>query len=155
MSARGEPQPRGGSDRAAGILLLALAAWLAYESSRFTISFMADPLGPRAVPLFSAALLGLGGALLVARPGAEAVWPDRQARVRLTAAILSFLLYAGLLSWLGFVLATALEIFWLARLFGARLFAGALTATAMSTAFFLLFGYGLGLPLPLGALFGG
>lgn len=140
----------GVGDRLLGALTLALAIVIGLESLTFTTSFPTDPLGPKAFPLVSAALLALGGAWVAARPGRERV--QRLPRVVWLGAA-SFVVYALLLQPVGFFLATLLEMVVLSTLFGGRPFRSAVAGAVFVGALYLLFAIGLGLPLPLGSLF--
>lgn len=144
---------RPGADRLAGALCLVLAALVALGARRFTVTFLADPVGPKALPYFTAALLALGGALILLKPMPESAWPERKGAVLLGAASASFVAYALLMAPLGFFLATALEITLLSRLFGARLTQSFGAGAGIATGLYALFVYGLGLPLPIGSVF--
>ncbi|MEX2466340.1 MAG: tripartite tricarboxylate transporter TctB family protein, partial [Gemmatimonadota bacterium] len=72
------------------------------------------------------------------------------AATRIALGTLSFVAYAFLLAPLGFVLATVLEFALLARLFGGTLARGAAAGLVFAGLLYVLFVYGLGLPLPLG-----
>lgn len=144
-----------GSDRIAGVAALLIALALAVEARTFTVEFLTDPLGPSALPLFAAALLAGGGLLMALKPEAEPGWPDAAGRARAVVAGLSFLAYAWLLSPLGFVLATALEGAVLARVFGGKILHCVTAGMVISAALYGLFGWALGLPLPVGSLIAG
>jgi hypothetical protein len=63
------------------------------------------------------------------------------------------MLYALALSWLGFVVATSVEVTVLATLFGGPLRRGAVMGVAYTLVLYLLFVVVLGLSLPIGSLF--
>jgi len=145
-------------DRIAGAAGLAGALAVGIEALSFRVDFLTDPLGPKALPLFAAALLGAGSLVVLARPEANPGWPAAGGRTRLAAAVASFLAYAALLFPLGFFLATGLEGVVLSRLFGGKLTHSALAGVAISAALFVVFGWALGIALPMGAVwqrFGG
>ncbi len=142
----------GRSDRIAGLAAVLASLAIAVETRAFTVEFLSDPLGPKALPLFAAALLGGGGLLVVLKPEADPDWPDRAGRVRAAVAGLSFLAYAWLLSPLGFVLATALEGAVLARAFGGKIGQCLVAGVAIAATLYALFGWALGVPLPEGSL---
>jgi len=136
---------------AAALALLALAA--AFEARGFRVSFLTDPVGPRALPWLAAGLLALGGALLLLRPDEDGPWPPWPGARRVAAAVGASLLYAGLLQPIGFIAATTLLVTLLSRMFGGRLLPSALTALALAGGLYALFALLLGVPLPIGALF--
>lgn len=144
----------GTGPRVAGTVCVLFAGMAALIARTFRVGFVTDPIGPRALPWLAAALLGLGGALLVLRPGAEPQWPPAGPPRRAIASTLAaFALYAILVGPLGFVLATTLLMTALARVFGGRLVPGLLAGAAFSGVLWLLFVAGLGVPLPGGILF--
>ncbi|MBI3983141.1 MAG: tripartite tricarboxylate transporter TctB family protein [Gemmatimonadetes bacterium] len=145
----------GRSDRIAGAAALVGALAIALEARGFSVDFLTDPLGPKALPLFAAGLLAAGGLLTLLRPEQEPHWPDAGGRTRAVIAGASFLLYAWLLFPLGFFLATALEGAVLARLFGGRIVQCVVAGLAISVLLFALFGWALGLALPVGSLMSG
>jgi putative tricarboxylic transport membrane protein len=141
------------SDRVSGFALMAVAAAIAIEARTFDVRFLTDPLGPKALPLFVAGLVGVGGLLLVARPDTEPVWPAGRTWIRLAAALASFSLYAVLLAPLGFLVSTTLVVTALSLVFAGPLWRSLASAVILSGVMYLVFVYGLGLSLPLGTLF--
>jgi len=137
-------------DRIAGITTFLVAVAIAWEGLTFSTTFPTDPLGPKAFPVLSAALLGLGGAWVMFRP-AEPRTGRLPGAVWLGAA--SFVLYALLLEPIGFFVATLLEFVALSLLFGGRPLRSAVAGAAFVGALYLLFVQGLGLVLPVGSLF--
>jgi len=145
----------------AAAVVLAAAA-IALEATTFDVMFPTDPLGPKAFPMVAAFLLAIGGLALLRDglrggtegtappPAAAPATPVTGARTRILLATLSFIAYAFLLAPLGFVFATVLEFALLARLFGGTLVRGAAVGLAFAFLLYVLFVYGLGLPLPLG-----
>ena len=147
------PRPRAPVVGAAAVVLTAAA--IALEATTFDVMFPTDPLGPKAFPLLAAFLLAIGGMALLREglregAGGTPVNAVTGARDRILLATVSFVAYAFLLAPLGFVLATVLEFALLARLFGGTLVRGAAVGLAFAVLLYLLFVYGLGLPLPLG-----
>ena len=142
------------------------AAAIALESTTFDVAFPTDPLGPKAFPILAAFLLAIGGVALMFqrpspalgsgtespeepdRPHADAADPIR----RILVGTVSFVVYAFLLSPLGFVPATTLEFALLAKLFGGPVGRGAAAGLVFALVLYVLFVYALGLPLPLGVL---
>lgn len=149
---RGPPSGFWG-DRLAGGTLLVLAILIAVESRSFTVGFLTDPLGPKALPLLAGSLVGLGGLHLLIRPDPAMGWPGPGARARLVWAAVSFLAYAALLSFLGFVVATTVEMTVLSLVFGGKPVRSAVGAALFAGALYVVFGYLVGLPLPVGRAF--
>lgn len=154
---------RATANRLGGVAVVVVAGAAVLEATTFDVAFPTDPLGPKAFPLLAAFLLAFGGAALW-RVGAEraAVGQDASPGPHdgavptgipggtILAAAVSFTAYALLLAPFGFVLATTLEFAVLARLFGGRWVGGAAAGLVFASLLYVLFVFGLGLPLPLG-----
>ncbi len=137
-------------DRAIGVLLLLLAVGYGLEALGLEAEYLADPLGPRAFPLLLAAVLFGLSLLLILFPG-PGPWPAFPSWGQQGLAVASFVAYAYALVPLGFVLASTLEIGFLARLLGASWARGLLAGLVFALVLYLLFVFGLGIPLPLGS----
>lgn len=142
------------SDRAIGAALIVVALFHAGLASRYVVTFVADPLGPRAAPFLLAALLAVLGGWILLRPAPDArdaiEHPPSPRSARAVAALLG---YALLLPWLGFVLSTALLSGALARLAAGPALRAAALGTAFAGALYYLFVFALDVPLPVGRLF--
>lgn len=143
------------TDRITGGLLFALALAFGIHARSFRTDFITDPLGPQSWPIMLAVFLGLLSLYLLLRPDPNPAWPPRVVALRQVAMIVALVLYAMALEPLGFLVATVFVVWVLALLLGARLWPGALTGAVSSVVLYFLFNSLLGLPLPLGAIFGG
>lgn len=142
------------SDRIIGALLVAFASVYAALASGYVVTFVADPLGPRAAPFLLAALLVLLGTWILLRPTAAAVDAVAHPPSRNTVvAVAAFLVYAALLPWIGFVLATALLCATLARLAAGPPLRAFAVGTAFAGTLYYVFVFALDVPLPVGRLF--
>lgn len=138
------------TDRILGMLLILAAAGAAWHAQTLDVPFAADPVGPKAFPTIVAAVLGLAGLVIAARPGPVAIELGRWSRV--LTLIVASLVYPFLLVPLGFVPATALLCFAAALTFDARPLPAAVSALATAGVFFVLLDHLLDLPLPRGPL---
>ena len=138
------------SDRIAGGLLLLLSVGYGLKATRLQADFLADPLGPRAFPLLLAVSLGVFSLYLIVRPDPDPAWPPAHVLGGQLGMLLSFVVYSYALAPLGFLLATTLEMAWLSRLFGAGWRTGLLGGLGLAAALYVIFVFGLGIPLPLG-----
>ncbi len=136
-------------DRYLGLFLLLLAVGYGLGALGLEAEYLADPLGPRAFPLLLAGVLGVLGLWLLLFPGSDPA-PRFPAWRPQALAVGSFVLYAYALVPLGFVLATTLEVGFLARLLGAGWSRGLFAGFAFAASLYLIFVFGLGIPLPLG-----
>jgi len=141
------------SDRIVGTLCLLVAALTAMEARTFTVHFLTDPIGPKALPFLVAVMFALAGGSLLAHPQLEPSWPSRATWMRGGLAVSSLVLYAFILRFLGFFVSTALEVTALALLFKGPLAKSTVAAVLYSGLLYLLFVYAFGLSLPIGSLF--
>ena len=137
-------------DRRWSVALAGLGIAVGALAVGFRVAFVTDPLGPRAFPWLAAALLCGAAVGLWVRPGPDAEWPDHTSRKRLAGVMVSLVIWAVLMPIVGFVPSTTLELAFLGRLFGARPVHGLVAGFALSAALWFLFGFALGLPLPIG-----
>jgi putative tricarboxylic transport membrane protein len=140
------------SDRIFGILMLLLAVSYTWTARGFDPGFMSDPLGPSTFPYLLGAVLAITGLYLLIRPDAPAVWPDPRHLLQMGLIVVVLVAYAGLLEWLGFLIATTLTVFVLSWRLGARPLIAVLTGIGVSLAVYGLFDMLLELPLPAGLL---
>lgn len=140
------------TDRVAGAALALLGLAVGAEATTFDVLFLTDPVGPKALPLVSAAILVGSGLVLAARPGVGGSWPGRPVAIRMAGAVAAFGAYAALLAPLGFVVATTATVAGLSMLFEGPWKKSLGAATALSVVLWYLFVWVLGLPLPLGAV---
>ncbi len=141
------------SDRIVGALCMVAAALIAMEARTFTVRFLTDPIGPKALPLLVAVIFALAGGCLLARPQPEPSWPSRATWLRGGMAVSSLVIYAFILPFLGFYVSTTLAVTALALLFKGPPVKSAAAAMLYSGALYVLFVYMFGLPLPMGSLF--
>lgn len=142
------------SDRILGLILLILSAAYAIGARAMEVGFLSDPVGPRTFPYLIAAIMGASSLWLILRPDPEPAWPSRGFWVPFGLALLSLVAYAYLLVPLGFIVTTALEMTLLSMLFGAKPRQAAVGGLSFSVLVYLLFTQVLGVPLPVGRIFG-
>lgn len=150
-----ETADSGVTGRAAGMVLLLLGAAVGGEAMTFHVTFLTDPVGPKALPLLSALIFVGAGVALLVRPGTPVAWPTPPVLVRMTGAVAAFGVYAALLSPLGFVVATTATVAALSLLFGGPPRKSVAAAVTLSVVLWYLFVWVLGLTLPLGTLWRG
>lgn len=144
-------------EKGSALVLAAAAAWYAYQARSFETGFIADPIGPKAFP-YAIGILALVAAVLlfVEKPNEGTREPiDKPFVLRGVALAGGLLAYAVVLEPIGFILATTLFVTALVELFRGRFLHGLAFGFLLSLVFFFLFTYGLALPLPIGAIFGG
>ncbi len=141
-----------GADRLVGGALLVGGIATGLEATTFDVAFLTDPVGPKALPLFVAVTLALAGASMLARPREGVGLPPRSAAIRMAGAAGAFLIYAAVLPWIGFYLATTLVVAALAVLYRGPAKGGLAAGLVLTTVLWLLFVILLALPLPVGEL---
>lgn len=146
------PEPSRRSARVAGGVLALVASAVALEASTFEVAFLTDPIGPKALPYLTAAVLMVAGVGLLVRPGVAVGWPEPAVRGRVAGAAGAFLAYAVLLAPVGFFGSTTAVVTALSWLYGGPPGRSAAAAAAIAGALWLLFVVLLGLPLPVGTL---
>jgi len=140
------------SDRIFGFLMLLLAAAYTWTARGFDPGFMSDPLGPSTFPYLLGGVMAVTALYLLLRPDAPAHWPDPRHLLQMLLVVAVLLAYAGLLEWLGFIIATIVTVTVLGWRLGASLKIAVLTGIGVSLAVYGLFDMLLELPLPAGLL---
>lgn len=143
------------SDRIVGVFLFLLAIGYGLQARQYTSGFISDPLGPTAFPQLLAVLLGLGSIYLIVRPDPNADWPRGRALLHQLFTVGVLIAYAFVLEPLGFLPVTFVALTVIALQFGTRLLPAAAMGAVSSAVLFLLFDFLLGLPLPMGTVYGG
>lgn len=139
-------------ERVAGAALVLGGVATAIEASTFDVAFLTDPVGPKALPALVATILVMSGLRLVLRPRAAIALPNRGVTMRMAGATFAFLIYAGILPWLGFFTSTSMVVTALALLYSGPGRGSIAAGLAVSGVLWLLFVALLGLPLPVGDL---
>ncbi|WP_062228574.1 tripartite tricarboxylate transporter TctB family protein [Aureimonas frigidaquae] len=142
------------NDRTLGGLALLASLGLLIFGWGLVAPFAYEPVGPRAFPLLTAALIGICGLMLVLRPGPDEAPNAPGVNVGIVSISAVLLAYAFFFQPLGFVLSTALMCVAVARIFGATWMQAGLTGVALSVGSFLLFDRLLDVVLPAGLLSG-
>lgn len=146
------PPPRPSGRRASGAVLLLLGLGVGAEATTFNVTFLTDPVGPKALPFLSAVIFVVAGITLLVRPGPEPAWPARPTLIRMAGAVGAFGVYAALLAPLGFVVATTVTVSALSMLFNGPRTKSVAAALGLSVTLWYLFVWVLGLTLPLGTV---
>lgn len=142
------------NDRTLGGLALLASLGLLVFGWGLVAPFAYEPVGPRAFPLLTAALIGACGLALVVRPGPDEAPNAPGVNVGILSISAALFAYALLFQPLGYVLSTALMCVVIARIFGAGWLQAALTGIGLSVVSFLLFDRLLDVVLPTGLLGG-
>ena len=140
------------NDRVAGVAGLVLAAFLAVFGWGLEAPFAYEPVGPRAFPLGLSLVIALCSAWLVYQGGGAAEPNPAGANLRISLMVGMIAVYAFLFVWLGFVIANAVMVTFVGRLFGGSWVKSVVSGVVMSLLFFLLFDKLLDVVLPTGLL---
>ena len=143
-------------NRWVGGLFVVTGVAIGLTARSYTVGFMVDPVGPRAMPYLVACLFVVAGVALLIRRRPPGPGTEGTGRIRVQlVAVGVFLLYAGLINPLGFLPPTVLATGALAKLFGGKWVHGLGVDLILGFALLALFSWGFGLNLPTGYLFGG
>jgi putative tricarboxylic transport membrane protein len=137
-------------DRVSGLILLLLGIGAALHGYSLEVVFAADPVGPKAFPIIVGLILAACGASIALRPTGLMWETGDYARVILVAV--ASLVYPLILVPAGFVPATALLGFLVAKALKGPTIKSLVAAVALAIAIFVLIDIGLGLGLPRGPL---
>ncbi len=140
------------SDRILGAACLAAGAALAWAAKDYAAPISYEPVGPRAFPMLLAALLAIGGAWLLVRPGAHGRWLHTVPLKALSLAIAAVFAYVLLFQWLGFTLATLVMAVPVGMAFGGSLLQSLGGGLGLGLVGFFLFDKALDVVLPTGLL---
>ena len=81
-----EAMPRK-STRVAGAVLVILAAAIGLEATTFNVAFVTDAIGPKALPMLVALILGIAALRMLIVPDSDVSWPAQgPARIRLISS---------------------------------------------------------------------
>ncbi|WP_251979033.1 tripartite tricarboxylate transporter TctB family protein [Salinicola avicenniae] len=141
------------NDRIFGLVMLVVAIAYYYGATQFPAPFGgAEAVGPETFPKLLAIVLGICSLYMMVKPDPDNAWPVARTFAELGIAIVALIVYALLMEPLGFILSTTLAVGTLCWRMGAKPLRGYLTGLVSGVVVFLLFTYGLELPLPLGLM---
>lgn len=132
-------------------VVLILVAW------QYVAPIAYDPLGPRPYPILLLSLLLVSCIYLLFRPQKLSDHVDigflkPLVLKKVSLSLLFFFIYAFSFEFLGFIAATTIMCCAIGILFGGKIKASFISAISLSVFFYLMFDYGLDVPLPLGFL---
>jgi putative tricarboxylic transport membrane protein len=151
MTEPGSESNSGWSDRALGLVCLAIAAWYTSQARTFEVTaFGAGPVGPKTLPTGLGLLFGALALTLVVRPDPEPVWPIRRAWWQIALVLACSYVYGQVLDSVGFIMASAVLTVILGLLFKAPPRRLVPLAVLFPTALAFIFNNWLELQLPDG-----
>lgn len=138
------------SDRIFGGIGLLLAVFYIWATSTIELSFISDPVGPKAFPYIIGGLFSLASLAILVRPDASPEWPSMTQLAEIAAGLGVMVAYVYLLPLLGFVLTTAVASAYLSWRLGASPLAAVVAGVATSGGIYVVFHLVLGLTLAIG-----
>lgn len=140
----------------AGCNLLICAA-LAILAWSYQAPFAYEPVGPRAFPLLLLLLIAVAALYLLCKPAPRVQATaepgvDRHVGRKIGLCIVGMLVYATLFELAGFISSSIVFAVAMARLYGASWRQSGLGGVLIAIGLYLLFDYGLDVPLPRGLL---
>lgn len=142
------------NDRLLGIAALIFAALITAFGYDLEPPFSYEPVGPKAFPLLLALIIALCGLRLVIKGGGHVAANPAGTNTRIVTMVAYLAAYAFLFQWIGFIVATALMVTLVSRLFEATWAQAVVGGTIMSVGMYLLFDKALDVVLPAGILGG-
>lgn len=140
-------------DRILGLVLLTLAVAYGWGAFNFPIAFAGpESVGPATFPKILAFIVGACSLYMLVKPDSleEGEGFEYKALPELLLVLAVLVLYVFLMEPLGFVLSTAIMVAVLCWRMGVKPLYAGVTGIVSSTLVFLLFHFGLALPLPIG-----
>lgn len=142
------------NNRTLGAMALLMAAVLAIFGWGLVAPFAYEPVGPRAFPMITAALIGICGTVLLIQGGGKAEPVGDRTLWGLLMLVATLFVYAIAFERLGYILSTLAMAAVVARLFGASWVQAGISGVVLSVGSYLLFDHGLDVVLPTGVLGG-
>lgn len=139
-------------DRAFGVFLLLLGLYVIYGGLAIEVPFSYDPLGPKAFPVILGILLSALSLFIIAKPE-KAHFPVGATRLKTAFIVVLLVIYSFSFNYLGFLLSTALLVFFISRIFQGTTKQALGSAIGVSLAVYVLFGVLLEVALPMGKIF--
>lgn len=137
------------SERFFILFLFICGAVYLYFGLKIEVPFTYEPLGPRSFPV----LLGSCLLILCILTSLFHEMSTLQLKGSVLKLVLAVLFYLITFQLLGFMLATTISTYAIARLVGSSWMQGLLTGLVLAIFFYGIFHFLLGVPLPLGSLF--
>lgn len=138
-------------DRALGLFFLVLSIAYGWSAYNFPVPFAGtESVGPSTFPIILAFIIGLSSIYIMLKPDQQQEGFEAKAIPELLLTLVILVAYIFLMEPLGFITATALMVGMLCWRMGAPPLKAAMTGITSSTVVFLLFHFGLALPLPIG-----
>lgn len=138
-------------DRILGLVLLTLAVAYGWGAFNFPVAFAGpESVGPATFPKILAFIVGACSLYMLVKPDTLEEGFEYKALPELLLVLAVLVLYVFLMEPLGFVLSTAFMVAVLCWRMGVKPLYAGVTGIVSSTLVFLLFHFGLALPLPIG-----
>lgn len=138
------------SDRLLGGVVLVLALAFVVGASQIQAALVFDPLGPQTFPIIIGITLAVSAGYPLLRPDPNPEWPKGRSLLEIVFALGILILYAQLLTSLGFVIATLLAAGLLSWRLGARARSAPVIGVSIAVGIYAVFHWVFGLSLPYG-----
>lgn len=138
-------------DRLFGVFLLLLGLFFVWGGSSLEVPFSYDPLGPKFFPITAGGLLSLLSLFIIMKPK-KIDFPEFSTMTKTGLIVLLLVIYQLTFQPLGFILATAVLVFFLSRIFKGTSLQALGSAIGVSLVVYLIFGIALDVPLPHGII---
>ncbi|AFL67918.1 tripartite tricarboxylate transporter TctB family protein [Sulfurospirillum barnesii] len=139
-------------DRLFGVFLLCLGLYVLYGGLTLEVPFSYDPLGPTAFPIALGIVLAILSVFVIAKPK-EVHFPNLTTNLKTILIVVLLFFYQFSFDFLGFLLATALLVFCISKIFKGTTPQALASSVGVSGVVYLIFSVLLEVPLPSGVLF--
>lgn len=140
-------------DRVFGVFLLLLGLYVIYGGLAIEVPFSYDPLGPKAFPVVLGVLLSGLSLFIIAKPE-KSHFPEGKTRLNTIFIVILLVMYSLSFNYLGFLLSTALLVFFISKIFQGTTKQALASAIGVSLSVYVLFGILLEVALPVGKILG-
>lgn len=140
------------SDRVFATVWLAVCGLIVWQMWHLHVPFAYEPVGPKAFPILLAVLMSVCCLILLVAPDDDIRWPEPALLGKGLLMITALLVYASIFEVVGFLVATALMVIAVSKLFGSTWKAGVVSGLLVGALDYLIFDRLLQVSLPLGSL---
>ncbi len=139
-------------DRLFGVFLLLLGLFFVWGGNQLEVPFSYDPLGPKFFPMVAGGLLSILAVMAIVQ-AKHVQFPAKNTMIKTALIVILLIGYQLTFHGLGFLLATAILVFSISRIFAGTPKQALGAGVGVSAVVYLIFNTLLDVPLPVGTIF--
>ena len=139
-------------DRLFGVFLLFLGIYFIWGGNQLVVPFSYDPLGPKFFPIAAGVILSILAVFTIIN-AKKVSFPASNTMLKTGFIVILLLIYQLTFDVLGFLLSTAILVFFISRIFAGKPLQALSAAVGVSTTVYIIFNILLDVPLPVGTIF--